>query len=259
MRRLVLTLAAAVATVSTAACGGGDVTVQAMIEGRATETGEADSVALGSLPIELVPFDRDAVFDSLARAYPEPEPEIPDSIIELQDRVIALQREWQQAENRWAEQRDRLQAIADTLAILDQSSGEYFALFQEFGDIEEEVTALQRQSEQAFREFEELQRRLTAESREIELTRRNWEDEAFSRVDSIFLALQDELGEEILYDTTNAQGATRFIGVPTGDWWVHARYDRPFDELYWNVPIEVTGEGTVVRLTEENAEVRQKM
>jgi hypothetical protein len=258
MRRLVLTLAAVAVTVSTTACGGGDVTVQAQIAGQATATEETDSVALGSLPVRLLPFDRDAIFDSLSQAFPEPEPEIPDSIIDLQDRVIASQQEWKEAESRWIEQRDRLQAISDTLATMDQTSGEYFALFQEFGDIEEEVDQLERQSEAAFEEFEELQRRLTTQSREIELERQNWADEAFANVDSIFDARQEELGLEVRYDTTNAQGVARFIGVPSGEWWVNARYDRPFDELYWNVPVQVE-EDLVMRLTEENAEVRQKM
>ncbi|NIR45769.1 MAG: hypothetical protein GWN51_14595 [Gemmatimonadetes bacterium] len=52
----------------------------------------------------------------------------------------------------------------------------------------------------------------------------------------------------------------RFTGVESGQWWVNARYDRQFDELYWNVPIEVSsGETVQVELTEENAEVRQQM
>ncbi|MFW5952343.1 MAG: hypothetical protein ACOCVZ_09535 [Gemmatimonadota bacterium] len=261
MRRVMLILAAAAAAASTAACNGGEVVVEAQLEGEATGTEETGTVALGNLPVRLVPFDRDAVFDSLAQAFPEPEPQIPDSILALQDRVIENQREWQQANNRWLELRDRLQALADTLGTMDQGSGEYFALFQEFGEIEERVNGLESRADEAFEEFETLQRRLTRQAREIELERRNWADEAFANVDSVFVARQEELDLEVRYDTTNAAGVVRFTDVPEGQWWVTARYDRPFDELYWNVPVDVAGgdEPTAVRLTEENAEVRQKL
>lgn len=258
MRRLVLILAAAVAAAATTACGGGEVTVMAQLEGSETGTQETDTVALGSLPVRLIPFDRDAVFDSLSQAYPEPEPQIPDSILDLQDRVIELQREYQTANNEWLTLRDSLRTLSDRLQAMDQGSGEYFALFQDFGDLEGRVNRLETQANTAFEEFETLQTRLSQQSQEIEAARRNWADEAFLNVDSIFDARLEELDREIHYDTTNAQGVVGPIPVPSGQWWVNARYDRPFDELYWNVPIDVDGE-TQVRLTEENAEVRQKM
>lgn len=59
-------------------------------------------------------------------------------------------------------------------------------------------------------------------------------------------------------DTTDANGIVRFRGLRSGDWWIHARYDLPFDELYWNVPIQVEGE-MQIELTRENAQVRPKL
>ena len=255
-----LILAAAVTAGATAACGGGDVAVIAQLEGAATGTQETDSVALGQLPVRLLPYDRDLVFDSLAQAYPEPEPVIPDSIRVLQDRVIAAQQEWREAETEWAQVRDSLQMLSDTLSAMDQRDPDYFIMFQDFGDLESRVDRLQEQANQGFQEFEQLQARLTQQAREIQLTRENWANEAFAPVDSIFMAMEDELGREVQYDTTSTQGVVRFGGVPPGQWWVNARYDRQFDELYWNLPVDVQrGEETVVRLTEENAEVRQKL
>ena len=258
MRRVVLMLATAGAAWTLAACGGGDVTVMAHIEQQMANTGETETMALSNLPVRLLPFDRDAVFDSLAQAYGEPEPEIPDSIFDLQQRVIEAQTEWQQAETRWGTLRDSLQTLADAMAGMDQSSGEYFAMFQDFNTLETEVNRLESISNRAFDEFTGLQDRLNAQSREISIARRNWADEAFASIDSIFNARYEALGLEERWDTTGAQGAARFTGVPSGQWWVNARYDRQFDELYWNVPVEVSGEMTV-QLTEEDAEVRQKM
>lgn len=260
MRRLVLILAAAATVTSTAACGGGDVTVLAQLEGAATETEGAEAVALGSLPIRLLPYDRDALFDSLAQAYPEPEPAIPDSIADLQERVLTANQEYRRAETRWATVRDSLKTLSDRMAGLDQSSGEYFAMFQDFNDLEGEVDALERTSREQFTEFTTLQTRLNQQSREISLERQAWADEAFAPVDSIITARLEARGLEELTDTTSAQGAVRFTGVEPGQWWVYARYERAYDELYWNEPIEVArGEELTVRLTEENAEVRGKM
>ncbi len=260
MRRVVLILAAAVTAAVTAACGGGDVVVLAQLEGGATGTQETEAVPLGSLPVRLLPFDRDEVFDSLEQAYPEPEPEIPDSIFELQQRVQVLYTDWQQAVSRWGVLRDSLQNLSERMNAMDQGSGEYFAMFQEFNDMEAEVNDLEDRSDAAFEEFTDLQARLNAQSQEVTLARRAWADEAFAPVDSIFASRLEESGLEEYWDTTSTEGAARFRDVPSGQWWVTARYDRQFDELYWNVPVEVTGgEETTVRLTEENAEVRQNM
>ena len=259
MRRVVLLLATAGAAWSLAACGGGDVTVTAQLE-QATGEGATETMALSSLPVRLIPFDRDAIFDSLSQAFPRPEPEIPDSIFDLQERVIDAQQTWREAESRWGLLRDSLMTISNRMEGMDQSSGEYFALFQDFNDMESEVNVLEERSDSAFNEFQTLQQRLNTQSREITIARQNWADEAFAPVDSIFEARYEQLGLEARWDTTGAQGVARFTGVESGQWWVNTRYERPFDELYWNVPIEVSsGETVQVELTEDNAEVRQQM
>lgn len=260
MRRVLLIVAAAVTAASTAACGGGDITVLAQLESAAAGTENGEAVALGSLPARLLPYDRDALFDSLGQAFPEPEPQVPDSIVALQDRVLTVQREWQQAENRWALVRDSLKSLSDEMRGLSQSSGEYLILFREFNDLESEVDGLYERAQQRFQEFTTLQNNLNQQSREIALERRAWADEAFAPVDSIIAARLEAMGREELADTTSSQGVARFRGVKPGQWWVYARFERAYDELYWNVPIEVArGEEQTVRLTEDNAEVRGKM
>ncbi|MFW6205814.1 MAG: hypothetical protein ACOC5I_01115 [Gemmatimonadota bacterium] len=259
MRRVLITFATAAVAWTATACGGGEVAVVAHLQ-QQTEMDETEASALSNLPVRLLPFDRDAVFDSLEAAFPEPEPEIPDSIFDLQERVVEAQQEWQQAETRWGVLRDSLQGLADRMANMDESSDEYYTLFQDFNDLESEVSSLEQTSSSAFEEFDELQRRLTTQSREITIARQNWADEAFATVDSIFLAREEEVGREVQWDTTSVDGLARFTGVPAGQWWISARYERQFDELYWNVPVQVEGgETTEVELTEDNAEVRQIM
>lgn len=260
MKRGLLMLAAAAAAGTTAACGGGEVSVVAALEGDAAGAPGTDAVALGSLPVRLLPYDRDAIFDSLTQAYSEPEPQFPDSVAQLQDRMIQRQQEWQAAEARWGALRDSLRTISDRMQGMNQSSGEYFVLFQSFNELEGQVDGLQRASEAAFQEFNQLQTRLNRQTEEVRLEHRAWADEAFASVDSIIEARLTALDLEELVDTTSAQGVAQFDGVPAGQWWVHARFDRQYDELYWNEPIEVARGGElVVRLNRENAEARQKM
>lgn len=258
MRRAVLTLATAVAAWSMGACGGGKIVVQGHLD-QSMSSGDMETMVLSELPVRIIPFDRDAIFDSLAQAYPEPEPEIPDSIFDLRERVIAAQGVWREAESRWSTLRDSLQAISDRMDGMDQGSGEYFALFQDFNKVEGQVNDLEESSNAAFDEFNDLQQRLNTSSREIEIARRNWGDEVFASVDSIFAARVDALGLEERWDTTGTNGVVRFVGVPSGQWWVNARYERQFDELYWNIPVQVDGDSLMVELTETNAKVRQKL
>jgi hypothetical protein len=257
MRRALM-LATTFATLSLAGCGGGEIVVHAHLD-QEMDDGMIETMMLSELPVRLIPFDRDAIFDSVSMAYPEPEPEIPDSIFELREMVIEAQQEWRTAEAEWAALRDSLQAISNAMDGMDESSGEYFALFQEFNDVERRVNRLEEASSAEFEEFNELQQRLNTSSREITIARRNWADDAFASIDSIFLARYEQLGLEERRDTTNANGMAWFTGLESGQWWVNARYDRQFDELYWNVPVQVDGDSLMVELTEANAEVRQKM
>lgn len=261
MRRVVLILVAAVVTAGTAACGGGDVAVLTQLQGASTGTQTAEPVALGDLPVRLLPYDRDAIFDSLKAAYPEPEPEIPDSIQALQNRVIAEQKQWKQAENRWLTLRDSLKTLSQKMAGMNKSSGQYFAMFRDFNDLDDQVSGLEKQSNAAFTEFTTAQNRLNEQAREIRLAKQAWADEAYAPIDSIINAKLENLGLQEYADTTNADGAAFFKDIPEGKWWVYARYERQFDELYWNVPIDVQGgkEPTQVQLTEQNAEVRPKL
>jgi hypothetical protein len=258
MRRVVLTSAVAIMAATTMACGGGDVVVLAQLQEGAVEG--AEGRPLGTLPIMLLPYDRDAIFDSLSQAHPRPEPEIPDTIFELQNQISERYREWQAANARWGTLRDSLQVLSNRMERMNPQSGEYFVMFRDFNDLEAEVGVLQTRSDQAFREFEQLQSRMADEARGIQIERELWADEAFAPVDSIIQARLEERGAQEYADTTDAQGVARFRGIPPGPWWIHGRYERPYDELYWNVPIQVDrGEEVQVRLTEQNAEVRQKL
>lgn len=251
MRRLVLLLAAGTAV--SAGCGG-DIVVQAQLEGAEG----AEPILLADLPVRLLPYDRDALFDSLEAAYPEPEPAVPDSVLQLREQMLAAQAEWQRNETRWNEVRDSMRLVKEQLDQLSRASGQYRVLYREFDRLEAEERSTNRAREAAFARMSSLQSRLAAQLEEIRLKRQAWEDEAFAPLDSIIPAMLKSLGREELADTTDASGMVR-VKVPKGRWWVHARYTLPNEELYWNVPVEVAGgDPLVVQLTRQNAEVRPR-
>ncbi len=255
MKRLQWVLVTGFGAALLSACAAGEVIVQA--ETTNVESGEA--IALQDLVVQLLPFDRDQVFDSLANAYPEPEPPIPDTLIKLQEAVAAAQEEWRTAEARWITARDSLKQIADRMQGMSRAQAEYVVLFRDFNALEPEVQRLERQNTTAFSRFDQLQKELVVQSQAVKLRRDEWADEAFAPVDSIFGALIKQTGREIVEDTTDATGIARVVVKP-GKWWVHARYDLPYTELYWNIPVEVQrGEPVQVKLTRETAEIRRKL
>lgn len=233
--------AALLGVLTTFACGGsGEVAVIAQLEG---EDG-ADATPLAELEIRALPYDRDAVFDSLrdaAAAVGNPEPAIPDSILQMQSDIAAANEAWSAAEAQWSAARDSLRAIQTAMDRLSRTSPDYRLLFRDFGDQEAVAAAAERRSNAAFAEFEDLQGRFTSLSQELGIVRSQWADGAYAAVDTLFPMLVELSGKEILADTTDANGTVRLAPISSGQWWIHARYELPFEELYWNIPVEVVG------------------
>ncbi|MEX2581821.1 MAG: hypothetical protein WD766_00980 [Gemmatimonadota bacterium] len=250
-----LVLVAILAPMVAAGCGQPEVVAEAAI----TDEGTGERLALGDLPIRLLPYDRDAVFDSLEAAHSEPEPPIPDEIVAQQQQVQEAQTEWRLAEERWAAVRDELRQISEQLTQMQnqglRGTPQYAQAFERFGTLETEERQVNQQMQQAFQEFDQLQQQTLASADSIRVVRDMWAEEAFAEFNTVILQKIRESGREEHADTTNAQGVAVFE-VPAGRWWLYGRYTLPYEELYWNVPIEVTGDSTHVPLTRENAESR---
>ena len=214
--------------------------------------------SLGDLEVRLLPFDRDAIFDSLTSVASRPEPPIPDSVLQANTGVATAQQEWRNAEVRWGVLRDSLQTLTTALEGLNISQGQYRLLFSDFQDLEAEYTGLDRMVTTLFNRFDALQKASIVAEQEIPLIRQEWGDEAFANVNEIMTIHQRASGRDILYDTTDATGTTTFDDVKAGDYWVVATYEEPYSELYWNYPISISGEAATVPLTRENAISRPK-
>lgn len=254
MKRLLLVLVATSGTLLLGACGSGEVVVQAQRGG----VDGTEPVALQDLSIQLLPYDRDAIFDSLEASYPEPEPQIPDSVLELQNAIAQAQEEWKAAESQWGVVRDSLKTISTRLQGMSRAKPEYVALYRDFQDLDPQEQELKKRMDAAFARFTQLQSDFVSQTEEIKVKRQLWADEAFAPVDSVMATRIAAVKLKPAVDTTTAAGVAQFKVKP-GKWWVHARYELPYQELYWNVPVEVErGKPVPVQLTRENAQIRPK-
>lgn len=250
-----LVLVALLAPLVAAGCGQPQVVAEAAI----AEEGTGERLALGDLPIRLLPYDRDAIFDSLEAAYSVPEPPIPPEILMQQEQVQEAQSEWRVAEERWSTVRDSLRILSENLTQMQnqglRGTPQYAAAFSQFGTLEAEERRVNQAMEQAFARFDALQQATLAAADSVRVQRDMWAEQAYADFNSVIAQKLRESGKQELADTTNAQGVIR-VQVPKGRWWVYSRYTLPYEELYWNVPIEVSSDSTYIGLSRENAQIR---
>lgn len=252
MNRFVVALAAGGLVLT--ACGGGEVVVQAQVQNE-----DGDPRPLTNLQVRALPYDRDAIFDSLGAAYGTPEPEIPAQLSQLQDSISVANETWRDATARWNAGRERLVDMNRRIEGMSRASGEYVVLFREANALHEQVDGYERTMNQAFDRFQSLQDRYSARAEETERAREQWAEAAYADFEVVAEERLRQLRRGEVADTTDENGIVRMTGLAEGEWWIHARYDLPFVELYWNIPVTVGGEPVQIQLSRETAELRPKL
>lgn len=256
MNRSKLTLSALALAFLLPACGPGEAVVTVEVDMLNAETGEREPRAIADLPVEFLPYDRDAIFDSLEAVAPSPEPMLPEALVIARDSIAAARIEWQDGEARWLALRDRMQEILNEMEDYLPAEPTYRVLFAEFNTAEGEVVRAERTKDAAFARFERLQQATFSEMEAFNVRVQAWEEEAFADWSTIVTARLRSLGLDEMADTTDATGIARLAPAPA-QWWVYARLPVATDELYWNVPVTIErGVPVEVRLNRANAEVR---
>ena len=260
MRRSALPFAMSL-LLAAAACGPGEVVVTIEIDVDNPDGDGTITRALSEVVVRLVPYDRDAVFDSMTTAFGTPEPSIPEDLVAARDKVRLAQEAWQRSQTRWNTIRDTLQKLNTALEQYSRGESRYTILFREWNDFDTELTDVDREMTRSFDRFTELQQGTIRASDSVRILQEYWGDEAFIGVGEIFLAKRQASGLDEATDTTDAMGVARtHLQVKPGQYWVYARYELVYTELYWNVMITVErGEPIQVRLTRENADERIKL
>lgn len=248
MRTHRITTALLAAVVLSATACGSSVTVEVITEG---PDGEPQPQA--NLPLDFLPFDRDSVFDALDAAAETPRPEMGEELQAASDRVSNLQAEWRETEAEWTETRDELRNLRERLDGLDPRDPDYRRLYDQFGQLEQREAQLDRQRKAAFESFTAAQSEVATRLDSFRVALETWENEAYSGYYDIEVQLLD--GEEVIADTTNAEGRAT-VSLPGGDWWVTTRAPVLEGELYWNVPVP---DADTLRLDRSNATVRPRL
>ena len=247
--------------IAASACGPAEVVVTMEIDVASPDGEGMVTRPLSDIEVRLLPYDRDAVFDSMASAFGTPEPPIPEELIAERERVQEAQEEWQNNQNRWNLIRDTLQKLTTALEQYNRGEATYFVLFREWNDFDGELGDVERQMNRSFENFTGLQEGTIEASNTIRMMRENWGDEAFSGSFEVFDTKRRASGLDAVADTTDASGIARQnLKVKPGQYWVYARYELAYTELYWNIPVEVIGgEPLQVSLSRANAAERIKL
>jgi hypothetical protein len=243
------------------ACGTAEVVVTLEIDLPNPDGEGTITQVLADVEVQLVPYDRDAVFDSISAAYGTPEPAVPQELIDRRDAVQTANEEWQATSRRWQTIRDTLVSLNTALEEYSRGESRYVALFREWTDFDGQLGSVERQRDAAFDRFVELQEGTIRSSDSIAMLRDAWGDEAFIDVGVALDAMEAASGLDLVTDTTDASGVARQnFRVPAGVYWVHARYELAYTELYWNVRIQaVKGEPLTIVLNRANAQERIKL
>lgn len=241
-----------IATLALTACGSASISIVVELEG---EDG-GDARLLEDIEVRVLPYDRDRVFDSLTQAAPTPEPQIPPDLLAAREDIAEAQRAWSAASVREAELRDTVSKLNERLEGLNRAMNEYRQLFMQVDPMITELNGLERETETLFETFNELQQSNLERMDAVRIQQENWATQAFRDIGDVIAARIDASGLEEAADTTGVEG-TALVAVAPGQYWIYARYELPYDELYWNVPVTVErGDPVVVRLSRANAERR---
>jgi hypothetical protein len=244
------------------ACGPAEVVVSMEVEVPNPDGAGTIQLSLSDVEVQLLPYDRDAIFDSLTSASSTPEPQVPPELLAAREQVQAAQAEWDAAQRRWGLVRDTLQTLSAALEQYNRGEAQYLLLYREFQDFDGQLAGAERQMNAAFATFDSLQRGTIRSSDSVRILQDNWADDAFATVGDIFGAKQAAAQLDVAVDTTDATGVAREnLRVRPGQYWVHARYAASaYTELYWNVPVTVVrGEPVQVSLTRANAQERVRL
>ena len=249
-------LAVILVTTILAACGPGEATIIVALGDATSE----DANALDGVEVRLLPYDRDQIFDSLtaeAAAAGMPEPEVPPDLLAAQEEIAQAQQEWRDTETRWNVLRDSLQTLNNAMEGLNRAQRAYMELYNQYQDLEGDYNRAEQQVGRLFDNFTSLQDAAIGRMDSINIVQADWADQAFVDVGLIIAAKTELAGLEEHADTTGVEGVAAFEAAP-GQYWVYARHELPYNELYWNIPIAITREEPVVlRLNRDNAVVRQ--
>ncbi len=234
---------------SLAACVEGDLSVRLSLH----------QEELRGVQVAAIPFDPDAILDSLAGTAIDPSP----TFSALEEALFAFEPSDDTAlatiNEPWLALRDSVAALSESLQAMDRADPAYAVAYEQFRVLYAEFT---RRTAQRDRELSALDGNAVKLARWAQAaadTLRTWERIVYAAYDSLASAALTASGREAHTFTTEANGEAH-VTLEPGMWWLVVRRgdtENPFLEYYWNVPVQVNGlVPTVLPLTESHARLR---
>jgi len=206
------------------------------------------------LEITALPFDAEAILDSLAAVSPAPRPTFPGLEAELAAYRSPEDDRLAEASRPWLALHDSVSRLADSLNGMDRRGATYarsYARFRQlYARLQQRATERDRALEELRGEDVTLARRAQAASESL----RVWERDAYSSYPEAAGEALDRRGQEAVRATADEDGVLH-LELPPGNWWIVARRpdpENPFQEYFWNVPLTVGWLPVGVPLTERN-------
>jgi hypothetical protein len=228
--------AAALLVVGTLACTGrpAPVTWYAVAE---------DDAPIADLEIAVLPFDPDAILDSLAAAAPRPRPIVGD----LEERIRTYHApdadSLAAAAAPWRALRDSLVALADSLNTMGRGAAAYGRLFRRFREAQPRLAGLAARRDSVLDRLIADQRALAERAGAAADSLRAWEEVAFAPYPALAEAALARSGRAAFTVRTDSTGTAR-AELTAGRWWAVARRPDPvnvFVEHAWTLPFTTTG------------------
>jgi len=234
---------------SLAACAEGDLAVRLSLHDE----------ELRGVQVAAIPFDPDAILDSLAGTANDPSP----TFKALEAALFAFEPSDDAAlaaiNEPWLDLRDSVAALSESLQAMDRADPAYAVAYEEFRALYAEFT---RKTAQRGRELSALDGNAVKLARWAQAaadTLRTWERIVYAAYDSLAAAALTASGRDAHTLTTETHGEAH-VTLEPGMWWLVVRRadtENPFLEYYWNVPVQVNGlVPTVLTLTEHHALLR---
>lgn len=218
---------------------------------------------LRQLDIVALPFNPQALLDSLASAAPKPRP----AFTELESRLQRYQPSERdtvpdprgvQATATALATRDSVLRLSATLRRMDRTAPGYREAYARFRDLYARYSAREAARENAVRKTESGDRRLADVASRAADSLRVWERVAYREFPRLALERAAATGRGVQRITTDSGGLAT-LALVGGAWWLSARLpdpSNPFLEYRWDVPLTAAGLPFGIPLTPANAEVR---
>lgn len=211
-------------------------------EGRLKIT--VEHAAWGLMPdleVWALPFDANALLDSLATHAPTPRPEFAELWNELQK----YQRRDLAAESTfiadWHTARKGVKALSDSLLDAGRDSPGYDRDYARFRQLYRNLTTQEAALETEIETLTAGDETLADSAGAAAAALRQWESSTFADFDRLASEAAARTGRESVVLTTNEAGAAE-VELPAGRWWLVARAphpENPFVDLLWHVPTKV--------------------